>query len=442
MLDQSISSLLTYYLTIPIKNNFRLRFTPQVEDVKREPDIIEDEKKTDKKDFFLDVIGMKEEYFWKLACQAQPASVPNSINEIFFREERDQYKGYMIRNVTTHRKYKAGSLHLLSLKELNERIVMKSPPPYGRIVLIHGDVRHYQYLPENKDAVFQVESNCNALNLPTRASNLDTQLLTGYANKETQDLAASVSCAPGLIYRRYYYYYNQRDESPKDLLSDPHRYRQTSTHQLNLLQHTHFLVDRAGYVETESKNSVQPSIPQRKSSEKADLPKRVPKEKVEQRFRYPDILLNAEYEQEFNNVQILFHEHVEVSLGINDKGECVKVGTSKMQVVNQVFVTTINLKDIKNKKEDLKYAQLLVDAAYEGTIKAALLFNKKRVFLSILGGAVSKEDHTQIAYAINKHRGLIRNTGLHVYVNLPDEIIRDEKPEKSNYLDCYKPIDT
>ena len=68
------------------------------------------------------------------------------------------------------------------------------------------DIGALQADPANKDAVFQVASNFNALETMTPFNQLNVNSIQDYWVDPTQGPRASISAAPGLFYRRYYYF--------------------------------------------------------------------------------------------------------------------------------------------------------------------------------------------------------------------------------------------
>mgnify|MGYP000995754328 FL=1 len=69
------------------------------------------------------------------------------------------------------------------------------------------DIGALQANPENINAVFQVASNFNALETTSHTDNGNVKTVADYWGDNTQGPRASISAAPGLIYRRYYYFY-------------------------------------------------------------------------------------------------------------------------------------------------------------------------------------------------------------------------------------------
>ncbi len=78
--------------------------------------------------------------------------------------------------------------------------------------------------------------------------------------------------------------------------------------------------------------------------------------------------------------------------------------TNPDQKITQVFTATANLDGLseEQKVEWHPLAQTLLDAAYQGTLYAAALSPKKKVFLTLVGGGVFKNKLSWIIDAIKK----------------------------------------
>jgi hypothetical protein len=78
------------------------------------------------------------------------------------------------------------------------------------------------------------------------------------------------------------------------------------------------------------------------------------------------------------------------------------------------------------------FAKIALDAAYEGTIHAAIAKGKKRVFLTIMGGGSFRNDIAWIYESIAKIKDLIRTSGLQVtLIFRPDDIVNRQGGSRS-----------
>ena len=100
--------------------------------------------------------------------------------------------------------YGIGTLELVSLQTLRERLRAEAGPG-GRstVSLISGDVRHMHRWPENAGALFQVASQFNLLEMASYSVSPE-QGVTRYQNDHTQGPACAIACGAATIYRNYF----------------------------------------------------------------------------------------------------------------------------------------------------------------------------------------------------------------------------------------------
>jgi hypothetical protein len=327
-------------------------------------------------DFFKDVLGIDEQA-WQ-----------NKDKTLFFSPDihaNAQCRGgYLLKNGSKTDLFKTGSFQEFTIQELREQTAKISKTHSGRFNVIAGfktapnswfryyvDIGALQAEDANKDAVFQVASNFSCLE-PTSISHLPEQGITNYIHDQTQGPFASLSAAPGLIYRMYYIFYNPNTDSST--------WRQTTNNQINLLDKVpiSFAVTN-GYLNLQKNNTVRPD--------------------------------------DITAIKIGFHENIQVTHGFVVGNKHAKV-TNPNQIVNQVFTAAIDFGNLnahlRNNPKAIEKAKLILDAAYEGTLRAAALKGKKKVYLTLIGGGVFCNDLSWIAQAIEKNKNFIKESGLDV----------------------------
>jgi hypothetical protein len=137
-------------------------------------------------------------------------------NDFISWNETEQ--SFFLRNQKTKEQFRAGKFSIISIKELREKTgslrsvtrgtfnVIEALSPIGQEYYRYVDIGAMQADPKNRDAVFQVASNFNCLELVSPHDAVDG--ITKYVHDLTQGPFASISAAPGLILRHYYAFYN------------------------------------------------------------------------------------------------------------------------------------------------------------------------------------------------------------------------------------------
>jgi hypothetical protein len=124
-------------------------------------------------------------------------------------------------------------------------------------------------------------------------------------------------------------------------------------------------------------------------------------------------------ERDKENILVGVHRDIQVTHGfvLNPCDNHERLD-KKDQVVSQVFTAALDLGNANRHLKDSPRAQLLaqdlLNAAYEGTLRAAFVEGKKKVFLTLVGGGVFANDLAWIVQAIEKDKGFIRDSGLQV----------------------------
>lgn len=355
--------------------------------------------------FFKDTMGVSEEDFLDY-YDTDPELIKKFIehdasNDLFFIHGTERYQ--------------AGKFDSFSLAKLNGLLNDKPKPGGGKLSIIEAqntpgksyeqyvDVGSLQAQPENRDAVFQVASNFSALE-PTHKGHAPEDGISAYTRDKTQGPFASISAAPGLIYRMYYIFYSAKTE--------PKEWRQTTERQINLLDSTQFTPEKRymlnGYI----------TLPQDDANELKKLAEQL--------------------EKDYKNIKVGVHRDIQVAFG-RVKGNYHETVTDPHQIIHQVFTAAVDFGGtnaaLRENSDAQKIGQLILNAAYEGTIKSAAAHNKKKVYLTLIGGGVFANELSRIGKAIKRQVGTIRDFGLDVTV-----IIWDSTKSSTTQMDELKEI--
>lgn len=339
-------------------------------------------------DFFEDIIGADEETFlsWYI-------NKPSEIRKRFFIETDNNWQRIIIS--TDGKRYKAGLFLSKTLENLQKQSeayvksltvqtgsfsVIEAINPFGTAYHHQVDIGAMQANPVWRNAVFQVASNFSALE-PTSPKHLPEYGISSYVTDKTQGPFASISAAPGLIYRMYCMFFDRSKPTAV------HEWRQTAEHQINLLEKTTTPVQNGYIVFTDN------------------------------------YLKNNKIDEEYSNIQIGYHTNLQVTFG-GVHGSLQEVVTDPQQIIHQVFTAAVdfgstNFKYRKN-SEALHIAQKILDAAYEGTLRAAAADNKKKVVLTLIGGGVFDNSLSSIVNAIIRMQDFIKKSGLAVTLVIYD----------------------
>lgn len=303
-------------------------------------------------DPFENVVHYKEEVFRLFSPEVQ----------------QDYYKKYIEPFAGSFKKYSArDSLNTKKvLKALNIKfnIIQCQTDPTGKPWHQKIDVGALQAHPDNQDAVFQVASNFNCLEGGGYHSLLSDYVHPGMY---VQGEAAATSAMPGLIARRYY----------------------LDLDQLNLLARFNQMYS-IGYNNTSGYIGHIADIDQKFGS------------------MTDDQIIAASYLVD-SGVQ----ENVAVTGGWGPtRNELLKqtdstkyyaqrINPSQAQRINQVFTAALNAYNNNPNSAGFKnLARIFLHAAYRNTISYAWEHDKKKVFLTLVGGGVFQNKKEWIMEAI------------------------------------------
>ena len=315
-----------------------------------------------RKNFFEDIVGIKEDQFRKKYKWAwnNPTRITN--------------KRQWIQQHSRRAAIFQGNFNFYTVDELN-RLVAQNRQPLTTTprftILIHDpsnpketDIRYLQSNPANKNAVFQLASTFWG---PLEGGIYkEKAFLSGMLHSPVQGEEASISAAGATIYRKYFmpqYYYLLHELKNKIPMiwmgGEPtinlnvirnYRYNPNDKTKVGIGLHSNIVVS-SGYGEGRSENDKQER-------------------------------LNIVVDQQGN------------------------VDTMRSQIISQVFTSAYNTIGVRRKQQlnqnIIDMAQMLLNASYEGTLKAAFAIRKPKVFLTLMGAGAFRNDIGWLEKALNR----------------------------------------
>lgn len=107
-----------------------------------------------------------------------------------------------LRCAGTDRSYAVGAFSMPSLSELRSRAGAVDRPGRPKLTIVEGDVRAMHLLPENRGALFQVASQFNMLEMVGPDVGPEAGV-AGYEHDRTQGPACAMAAGAATIYRNY-----------------------------------------------------------------------------------------------------------------------------------------------------------------------------------------------------------------------------------------------
>jgi hypothetical protein len=109
-----------------------------------------------------------------------------------------------LKSLVNGKSYRIGELELVSLQALRERVASAGALPGSlKVSVVTGDVRHMHQSPENAGALFQVASQFNLLEM-IGPEVTPEQGVTRYQYDRTQGPACAIAAGAATIYRNYF----------------------------------------------------------------------------------------------------------------------------------------------------------------------------------------------------------------------------------------------
>lgn len=321
--------------------------------------------------FFQDIMGVTEEVFKALLNTFTDKIEYNPISNMYTLTINDK-------------SFQMGNFYQISIEDLQTNIASKPFPGGGTFNVFYGknlDVAAFQADPENDGAVFQVASNFNGLETVHQNQDITTQLITDYTGDPTQGPSASISAAPGLIFRRYFLFYN-KDKSVAEWGQNKIGERQVNFLETITNQKKQNLptMSKAGYVQFTNT------------------------------LRMPN-------DDDFNQIKIGYHAQTAVTFGARSGNQHLVV-SQPYPIIDQVFAAAADFGGtngaLKNNPIAQAWAQTILNAAYQGALHCTFVRNRKKVFLTLMGGGVFQNDFSWICNAITRMKNFIVKSGLEV----------------------------
>lgn len=339
--------------------------------------------------FFESVMGCSEITFKEELARISRSGKQESSSFSLAYDQDNHFTIIPLQGLFARRPLCCGTFSQVSLKELRDATMGIAAEKPGTFNVCEGvnttyessfhhrvDVAALQADPNNHDAVFQVASNFNALEATSADHDCEEQLLSDYVTDSTQGAAAALSAFGGLLQRRYFLYY-----SPEQ--ADARWWGQTQEKAVNFLEQFSLpiIMSRAGYV------------------------------KFEPPWNFPVL-------QQYEKMQVGVQADVQVIAGHQLNADEQVWCTRPEQRVNQVFTAAIdfgktNVHLVGNKKIHA-WGQLLIQAAYEGTVRWAMAHHKKKVFLTFVGSGAFGNRQSWMVNAIKNIQALIVESGSEV----------------------------
>jgi hypothetical protein len=278
-----------------------------------------------------------------------------------------------LRSLPSGRTFAVGRFTTPALRELRAAVSAK---PRGRLRVSHeiiGDVLELHALPENEGALFQAASQLNCLEF-AGPEEIPENGITAYAMDPTQGPACSLAAAAATVVRNYF-------------VDVGGQRGQTASRQLNLLSD---MQAELGGSHIEVRNGYTFSDRDRLARVAARIAER-------------------DREELMGALRIRLHEDVEVTFARRF------VPPERPQLVSQAFCSALSCGYASGSLADWEpIATLVLDAAYEATLLAAVASGRRRVWLTLLGAGAFGNDIRWIRSAID--RALDRASGFDLEV--------------------------
>lgn len=119
-------------------------------------------------------------------------------------QSRFAVEGNRLRSLVNGRSWSIGQFEMPALAQLRERVALAATTTgRPRVSVVRADVRRLHRQPEYADAVFQVASQFNALEMPHSGVTPEDGV-SGYEYDATQGPACAIAAGAATIYRNYF----------------------------------------------------------------------------------------------------------------------------------------------------------------------------------------------------------------------------------------------
>jgi hypothetical protein len=298
--------------------------------------------------------------------------------EASYEETRARFvhEGETLRSSANGRAFDVGRFTTPTLHSLRE--IADAKRGSGRVQLRHeiiGDALELHALAENEGALFQVASQLNCLEF-AGPEEIPENGVTQYATDPTQGPACSLAAAAATVVRNYF-------------VDVGGQLGQTESRQLNLLSG---IQSRIGESLVEVRNGYTFSDEDRLA-------------------RAAEAIASHDRDDLMGDLRIGLHADVEVTFARRFEAP------SRAQRVSQAFCSALSCGYASGSLAAWKpIATLVLDAAYEATLLAAVATSTKRVWLTLLGAGAFGNDIAWIERAIQRATARAEGHDLEVLV--------------------------
>ena len=286
------------------------------------------------------------------------------FTETTYEETRARFalEGHELRSIPSGRTFTAGRFTTPSLREL--RAAAREHGARGKLRVSHeivGDVLELHALPENEGALFQAASQFNCLEF-AGPEEVPENGVTQYATDPTQGPACSLAAAAATVVRNYF-------------VDVGGQRGQTASRQLNLLSE---IQTKIGETNIEVRNGYTFADRERLA-------------------RVAERIAAHDRDELMGALRIGLHEDVEVTFARR------YVAPERPQLVSQAFCSALSCGYASGSLADWQpIATLVLDAAYEATLLAAVASGRRRVWLTLLGAGAFGNDIQWVEDAITR----------------------------------------
>lgn len=286
----------------------------------------------------------------------------------------------MLRSLVNGAEYHIGEFELVSLGELRDRTAAPAFDSAIGIQEVVGDVQEMHRDPENEGALFQVASQFNLLEM-TGPGVTPERGVGVYQYDKTQGPACAIACGAGTIYRNYF-------------IPVAGQTGQSESYQLDGLAGLGgALGNQNGDLWTMRNGYALPSL-----EGLLAIQKRLSDASEASLDNYRSLL------------QFGWHKDTQVTIG----GSRHRVG--------QIYCSALPIaySEVGSRAVWEPFARLVLEAAYEATIRAALLncesTGNQNIYLTLLGGGAFGNESSWIIDAIRRALLTVEASGLKVSI--------------------------
>lgn len=278
------------------------------------------------------------------------------------------------------RSYGIGEFELPSLAELRERVAaVPWPASKNAVATVVGDVRAMHRDPQYRNALFQVASQFNVLEMPSQTVTPERGV-TAYMHDHTQGPACAIAAGAATIYRNYFVEVDggigQTQNRQVDCLRDIGGALGNEGNRLWTMQNGYAMCSREGL------RAIRRALENMPESDIDEL-------------------------------------RAKLRIGVQWNVEVTDDVDAGSQHVSQAFCSALPVAYAGGSSADwATFATLVLEATYEATLSAAVLnaqrFGSNQVLLTRVGGGVFGNEPAWIQQAMRRALGIFKARGLDV----------------------------